>query len=717
MRARQADTEGFIEHDGVKIHFEVHGGDGPTILLMPTWTLVHKRIWKLQVPYLARHFRVVTYDGPGNGRSDRPLTPQPYGQAAQVAYALAVLDATGTDKAVVVALSRAVNWALELAADHAARVHGTVAIGASIALTPISQARAASGGLDEQPAPDLPPSAVPRLGTDPASHWRKYNRRYWHTHHEDFAWFFMGQCFGEQHSTKQTEDGVAWALETTGAVLDVESRADRPDRDTIESWCARLTSPVLVLHGSADQVAPLARSEMLAELTGGDLVVIDGGGHIPIARDPVQVNLLVRGFADRFRAASPARTVWSRWQSRPQKVLYLSSPIGLGHARRDLAIAAKLRELRPGVQIDWLTQDPVTRMLADAGERVHPASRFLVNESAHVESESGEHDLHCFEALRRMDEILVANFMVFHDLLAEERYDLVVGDEAWDVDHFLHENPELKRSAYAWLTDFVGFLPMPAGGEREALVAADYNAEMIGHIARYPRLRDRSVFVGDPDDIVEERFGPDLPYIRDWTSHHYDFAGYVTGTAPAALGPDERAAMRAALGYRDDERVCVVTVGGSGVGGHLLRLVAAAFPEAARRVPGLRMILVAGPRIDPASVPAPAGLEVLPYVPSLDRHLAACDLAVVQGGLTTCMELTAAGRPFIYVPLRNHFEQQFHVTHRLRRHGAGRRMDYDTLSPDALAAAIAEEIDRPVTYRPVPGDGAARAATMLAELF
>ncbi|WP_327003413.1 alpha/beta fold hydrolase [Dactylosporangium sp. NBC_01737] len=717
MRARLADAEGFIEHDGVKIHFEVHGDGGPTILLMPTWTLVHKRIWKMQLPYLARHFRVVTYDGPGNGRSDRPLTPPAYGQAAQVAYALAVLDATGTGRAVVVALSRAVNWALELAAEHPGRVHGMVAIGASIALTAPGQARAASGGLDDPPALDLPPSAVPRLGTDPASHWRKYNRRYWHEHHDDFAWFFMGQCFGEPHSTKAVEDGVGWALETTGAVLDVESQADRPDRDTLESWCARLTSPLLVLHGSADQVVPLARSEALAELTGGDLVVLEGGGHIPIARDPVQVNLLVRDFADRFRPPAPTRTVWSRWQSRPQRVLYLSSPIGLGHARRDLAIAAKLRELRPGVQLDWLTQDPVTRMLADAGERVHPASRFLVNESAHVESESGEHDLHCFEALRRMDEILVANFMVFHDLLAAERYDLVVGDEAWDVDHFLHENPELKRSAYAWLTDFVGFLPMPSGGEREALVAADYNAEMIGHIARYPRLRDRSIFVGDIGDVVDERFGPDLPYIQDWTSAHYDFVGYVTGAEQPAPDEGSRAAMRAALGYRADERVCVVTVGGSGVGGHLLRLVAAAFPEAARRVPGLRMILVAGPRIDPASVPAPPGLEVLPYVPSLDRHLAACDLAVVQGGLTTCMELTAAGRPFIYVPLRNHFEQQFHVTHRLRRHGAGRRMDYDTLTPDALAAAIAEEIDRPVTYLPVPGDGAARAAALLAELF
>ena len=134
-----------------------------------------------------------------------------------------------------------------------------------------------------------------------------------------------------------------------------------------------------------------------------------------------------------------------------------------------------------------------------------------------------------------MDEILVANFMVFPDLVREEHYDLWIGDEAWELDYFLHENPELKRAAYAWLTDFVGWLPMPDGGEPEALLTADYNAEMIEHIARYPRIRDRAIFVGDPDDIVPDAFGPGLPRIRDWTEQHYDFAGYITGFDPGRL--------------------------------------------------------------------------------------------------------------------------------------------------------------------------------------
>ena len=129
------------------------------------------------------------------------------------------------------------------------------------------------------------------------------------------------------------------------------------------------------------------------------------------------------------------------------------------------------------------------------------------------------------------------------------------------------------------------------------------------------------------------------------------------------------------------------------------------------------MVAVTGPRIDPASVPVPDGVEVRGYVPDLHRHLAACDLAVVQGGLTTTMELVAARRPFLYFPLAHHFEQQVHVPQRLAQYGAGRRMDYAGTDPERLAEAMAAEIDRPVDYRPVETDGAARAAALLAELL
>ena len=129
------------------------------------------------------------------------------------------------------------------------------------------------------------------------------------------------------------------------------------------------------------------------------------------------------------------------------------------------------------------------------------------------------------------------------------------------------------------------------------------------------------------------------------------------------------------------------------------------------------MIVVGGPRIDAGALPHGDGIETLGYVHRLHRHLAACDLAICHGGLSTTMELTAAGRPFLYFPLRRHFEQNHHVAHRLRRHGAGRRMSFETDGPSEIAAAMAEEIGRDTSYLAVDFDGSARAARMIGELL
>ena len=129
------------------------------------------------------------------------------------------------------------------------------------------------------------------------------------------------------------------------------------------------------------------------------------------------------------------------------------------------------------------------------------------------------------------------------------------------------------------------------------------------------------------------------------------------------------------------------------------------------------MVVVTGPRIDPSAFPQHEGLEVRGFVPELYRHLAACDLAIVQGGLTTCMELTATRRPFLYVPLRHHFEQNFHVRHRLNQYGAGRMLDFDLATADTIATMITQEISRQVDYRPVERNGASQAAALIAELL
>ena len=707
-RARYPDSEGFVERDGMQLFYEVYGEGDETVFLIPTWSIVHSRHWKMQIAYLARHFRVLVMDGLGNGRSDRCRDPRRYGAAESARDCLAVMDATGTERAVMVSLSKGAQYVLELGRLAPERVAGAAFIGPlfpytpshwSVLLSPLSISRTFARSFP-----------VYRW-------WGRMNAVHWREDYPTFADWFISRCFPEPHSTKAIEDGVGWALDTDPQTLIATAAGEtNRGRRVLRGLAEELDCPVLVVHGDHDKITPPRDGRALARLSGGRLEVVPGAGHLPHARKPVQVNLALRDFSeDAFdRPRTPRDPTVYRPDGRP-RALYISSPIGLGHAQRDVAIARELRRLQPDLQVDWLAQDPVTRVLQAEGERVHPASAHLANESKHIESESAEHDLHAFHAIRRMDEILAANFMLFDDVVREDRYDLWIGDEAWELDYYLHENPREKRVPFAWLTDFVGFLPMDERDERESFLTADFNAQRVEHITERPDVRDVSLFVGNPDDIVPKRLGPDLPMIRDWTERIYDFTGYVTGFDPAELG--DRSKLRAELGYGDDEQVCIVTVGGSGVGADLLRRVIAAFPEAKERVPELRMIVVAGPRIDPESLPSPAGLEVVPYVHNLYRHLAACDLAVVQGGLTTSMELTAQKRPFLYFPLRHHFEQNFHVRHRLERYGAGRRMDFDDSPPERIAEAIAQEIGRPVEYLDVEVDGAARAARRLAELL
>jgi pimeloyl-ACP methyl ester carboxylesterase len=290
MRAREPDAEGYVDRGGTKLHYEVFGDGVPTLLLLPCWTIVHTRFWKAQVPYLARHFRVVTYDGPGNGRSDRPLDPAPYHYDAEGAAALAVLDATGTERAVLVSLSMGAEWALWLTAHASERVLGNVFIGPSLYL---------DGSRDE---PDDPPFDEPYTSTEG---WAKYNRYYWLDHWEDFAAFFFARCFPEPHSTKPIEDCVGWGLETTPQVMLAMQDSPRPDEATVRDWTRRSRHPALVIHGSADEISPPRVGAALARETGGRLVVIEGAGHLPLARDPVKVNLLIREFVQSL--GGPAR--------------------------------------------------------------------------------------------------------------------------------------------------------------------------------------------------------------------------------------------------------------------------------------------------------------------------------------------------------------------------------------------------------------------------
>jgi pimeloyl-ACP methyl ester carboxylesterase/predicted glycosyltransferase len=679
--ARPART-GYVERDGVKVWYATWGESGPWIAFAPIFQIVHSQMLKTTVPYLSHHFRVVTMDCRGNGRSDRPGEQAAYSLDAYYEDFVAVLDALGVERVAVIGISATAMTALRLAAEQPERITHLVI----------------AGGFAESLVDD--PKVAERVRADLAclrSNWPE------HLHQ------FFSSVFTEPHSTKPFEDGVRYGWATTGPVLE---RARQGWRDNDVRELARsIRCPTLVIHGDGDKRAAYRYGKEIHELVpGSQLLTIGGGGHLTSVRDPVIFNRSVRDFV----AGAPRTSTWVRAMSRRRKALFISSPIGLGHVQRDLAIARELRKLHPDLGIDWFTVDPAARYLAEEGERVHPIARRLANESRHFEHVAGEHDLSAFFALRTMDEIMVNNFLTFSDLLEQEHYDLVIGDESWDVDYYLHENPDLKRQPFVFLTDFVGCLPMD-GDEREKFLCADRNADDIEHVARFPYVRDAAIFVGNPEDVTEDPFGPGLPQIRAWTDRNFSYAGYALPFDPAAFADTEE--VRARLGYGRRERVAIAAVGGTGVGRHLLAKIARAFPHMKRQVPELRLILVAGPRLAPDELPRFEGLEVRPYVHNLFEHLACCDLALVQGGLSTCMELVATRRPFLSFPLARHFEQCVHVRRRLANYGADNSLDYHALTPEALAEQALAKMHAPVRYRPVETDGAARAARRIAEVL
>jgi pimeloyl-ACP methyl ester carboxylesterase/UDP:flavonoid glycosyltransferase YjiC (YdhE family) len=681
----------YIARDGVRLFYQVTGrGDHDLFLLPQCQPVTYSRQWKNQVPYLSQYFRVVTMDLRGNGRSDRP--PGGYDLDTRYQDLLAVLAETVRSPFALVALSCAAMLAFRYAVDHPKRLSHLILL---------------SGQYSESVPQPFDEKVAPVIRDDFAS-WRRR---------------LFTRCLPEPHSLKGIEDSIAWSGETTPDVLVESLRAI--DGSNVYDLLPRVQVPTLVLHGTADKIVPYTHAEKLAAaIPGARLVTFEGAGHVLHGRHPVKVNHLVRDFVlgggvsshripatvEREIPPRPARRTTQR------RILWLSSPIGLGHIQRDLAIARKLREIHPDATVDFLAADPADRVVEAWGERLHPATKRIVNETAHMEGWSGDHELHAFNALWDMDEIMAANFMTFADVVEREAYDLWVGDEGWDLDYFLHENPELKRAPYVFLTDFIGMLPMreePASVEFKR--AWERNAENIDHLRFHPDVRDLSIMVGDEEDVLDREFGPDLPNMREWSREHFRFSGYTYHFDPDDYR--DKAALRQGLGFREDERVILVSAGGTRAGRSLLRKCAEAFSLVAPRVPDARMILVAGPRLDASDLPRHPRIDVRPFVPHLFRHHAAAHLAIVQGGLTTTMELAAVQTPFLYFPLRNHFEQHFHVARRLERLGAGVRMDYDRTGTEELGAAIVDHLSKPVQYRDAPAGGTERAARLIANLL
>jgi predicted glycosyltransferase len=266
---------------------------------------------------------------------------------------------------------------------------------------------------------------------------------------------------------------------------------------------------------------------------------------------------------------------------------------------------------------------------------------------------------------------------------------------------------------FAMIYDFFGYFAV-CRHPLDLLLERFWNHEFSAAKRLYGGKDRVALFVGEPEDVPDRSLGFLLPNCRERAEEACRFLGYIVPFDPGDYRDKE--IVRAKLGY-GDEPLVICTVGGTAVGKELLELCGRAYPLIRDRIPNLRMVLVCGPRLECNEVDAPPAVEIRGYVPMLYEHLAACDLAIVQGGGSTTLELTALQRPFLYFPLEGHFEQCIHVAGRVARHGAGVELSYSETGPEALAEKVVANLGRELNYPPIPTDGASKAAEILTELM
>jgi len=397
----------------------------------------------------------------------------------------------------------------------------------------------------------------------------------------------------------------------------------------------------------------------------------------------------------------------------PKKVLYISGSIGLGHATRDLAIAKELRKLNPQMEISWLAAQPASSVLRQSGEKLLPEADLYADENYFAENAAKGARLNLLKYMLNARDGWTHNVEIFKQTISKEQYDFVIADEAYEIIIAWAENSDLSRIPFVMIYDFVGLDSMTIN-PLERLGIYMWN-RMWSQDYREPKVPNLlELFIGELQDIPDKRFGFLLPNRQDYAKKKYEFLGYVLSFQVEDYA--DRTRVRAELGY-GDEPLIICSIGGTKIGKDLLELCGRAYPIVSEKIPNLQMILVCGPRLPVDTLNVPHGVHIEGYIPDLFKHFAASDLAVVQGGGSTTLELTALRRPFIYFPLEEHFEQQICVAGRLERHKAGVKMMYSQTTAVDLAEKIISHLGRDVTYAPVPTDGAQKAGQIIEQFF
>ena len=395
-----------------------------------------------------------------------------------------------------------------------------------------------------------------------------------------------------------------------------------------------------------------------------------------------------------------------------KKILFISGSIGLGHVFRDLAIVRELRRRCPGLEISWIACPPASRVIHEAGERLLPEAELWANANVAAEKASSTKPfgMNLLRFAMASGSAWKNNVEVFRRVTISEHFDLVIGDETYEIGAALKKHPEIKTAPFLIIYDFIGLEAMTAN-PLERLGVYVWNRIWSKGYKRATKTIDAVLFVGEPEDIPDNRMGFLLPNRRIWAAfRNVRYVGYILPFSASELAEKAGGSKSSGSGVGP---LVIAAIGGTGIGKDLLELCCRAFLLARKDIQNLRLMLVCGPRLDPNSIVAPEGVEVQGYVPDLYKHFAACDLAIVQGGGSVTLELTALRRPFLYFPLEGHCEQMNHVAGRLSRHGAGIPLLFSQTTPEALARQIIANVGRDVTWPVVAGDGAEKSAEII----
>jgi len=394
------------------------------------------------------------------------------------------------------------------------------------------------------------------------------------------------------------------------------------------------------------------------------------------------------------------------------KVLYVSGSLGLGHVTRDLAIAAEMRRMCPEVDIVWIAGSPASEVLEASGERLVPEQVKYRGETDLAEAVAHDGRLSLTAYVYRALTAWFLNARLIGKVASQGKFDVIVGNETYEipVTNFFGMRV-LPAVPFVMMYDFWG-LEVTSGNMFEKVGAWMLNFVWTQEWRVTARGRNAAIFFGEIGDLPDRPFGILLSNRRRSAERHVEFVGYPLQFNVKDVPPKEF--LRRELGYVDGPLV-ICTVGGTSIGRDLLELCGRAFPLVKARIPGLHMVIVAGPRIDPKSLDVPKEIDCRAMVPQLWRHMAACDLAVVQGGGTTTLELEALRVPFLFFPIEHHSEQEITVANRLSRHGAGVRMHMSSTSPEDMANAIIANLGVKVSYPEIPVEGASLAAKRILE--